>query len=597
MANTGADLVVRVAANIDSLKTEMVAAAASIKTIEETTTRASKASEAWTGVLDELGKSFGVRVAEGMLLRDVIRHVIDFGQEVLASGDAIQKMADQTSLTTDEVQRFMYIAGQSGTSVEALVGAVQNLQQRLGDDKTGAAGALRDLNINLEAFKSLDPYEQMVSLSEAIRGVEDPTERASLEAALFGKTWKEVGPAILSEMRQVGDAAPVMADGTVKALDRIGDAQKRAHQQAVAWGGGVVLAIEEMGFALYDYLSMYDPAHFGVATSTLLAHEVELNDPDGLKGALASIKPPILAIGEAFSVMAMSEDEVRAADKELTESARALMKVNQDMADAMAHLNAVGDDWHQTLDRIDGTVVEAIKYYLAAGVSQTALATAYGLTAEEIHAVADARKEDLEAAKAEDAILAAFEQDRIERARSITEGIHAETEALDENVKSVHALAGEWLTVAEAKKKALAGGSKTYDLTKEEDRNRLEEDDPMVVGFLHDGYSLAQAYQLQLGRQWNFQVNIPHKGPRVPGYASGVQDAPGGWATIGERGPETMFVPPHASIYPTGSGAGATTVNIFITQPLGTPTEIARVVGQALDTRMRQLGVRSPSGA
>ena len=50
-------------------------------------------------------------------------------------------------------------------------------------------------------------------------------------------------------------------------------------------------------------------------------------------------------------------------------------------------INGATIGWQTTLDTIDGTVVEAIKYYLSAGVSQGDLAKAYGLTAQQVAAV------------------------------------------------------------------------------------------------------------------------------------------------------------------------------------------------------------------
>lgn len=40
----------------------------------------------------------------------------------------------------------------------------------------------------------------------------------------------------------------------------------------------------------------------------------------------------------------------------------------------------------------------------------------------------------------------------------------------------------------------------------------------------------------------------------VPGFAGGTDDAPGGYAEVGEHGPELMYVPQHARIYPNGTG-------------------------------------------
>ena len=66
--------------------------------------------------------------------------------------------------------------------------------------------------------------------------------------------------------------------------------------------------------------------------------------------------------------------------------------------DAMQELNSVGQGWRGTLDTINGTVAQAITYYLNAGVSQAALATAYGLTAAQVKAVASALKEEADMA-------------------------------------------------------------------------------------------------------------------------------------------------------------------------------------------------------
>ena len=210
--------------------------------------------------------------------------LVAFGREVLNVGDHVQKMADQTGLTTEEVQRLSYVAGQSGSSMDAMISAVQNLQQRLGDDSSGAAGAIKKLGINLEQLKQQGPYQQLITLATAIESIKDPTEQAAAAAGVFGKTWKEILPAIKSGMEGVANQAPVMADATIKSLDRVGDALGRAKAQSITWGGAFVLALEQSGFALGDFLSTFNPEHFGVANSVLLEMEGRLNDPDGIRG-------------------------------------------------------------------------------------------------------------------------------------------------------------------------------------------------------------------------------------------------------------------------------------------------------------------------
>lgn len=73
-------------------------------------------------------------------------------------------------------------------------------------------------------------------------------------------------------------------------------------------------------------------------------------------------------------------------------------------AEAMTELNSVGKGFRGTVDTIDGAVVEAIKYYLEAGVSLNALAEAYGLTAAQAKAVETSVKDAAAAQKGWDEI-------------------------------------------------------------------------------------------------------------------------------------------------------------------------------------------------
>lgn len=80
-------------------------------------------------------------------------------------------------------------------------------------------------------------------------------------------------------------------------------------------------------------------------------------------------------------------------------------KANEDIATAMIELNSVGVGWQGTLNTITGATVEAIKYYLAAGVSQSVLATAYGLTAVQVKSVASALTDEVRVLADEAALM------------------------------------------------------------------------------------------------------------------------------------------------------------------------------------------------
>jgi gas vesicle protein len=285
-------------------------------TATATTSTIKKQFAILTGSADSIGTSF-VKAFSGVA---TVGAVIGFGRTVLAAGDQIQKMSDQTGLSIEQVQRLQHVAGQSGTSIESMVGAVQNLQQRLGDDSTGAAGAMKKLGINMAEFSRLDAFGQMTTLATAIRNIQDPTEQASTAAAVFGKSWKEILPAIKADMVAVGNQATVMADDTVKSLDRIGDALTGAKQQWTAWGGTAVVAIEQIGFALGG----------GLGTNVMLRKFIEENDPTGLGRAMDRIKPAAIQGAAGLRNLQMSADDLANVEAKLTKQVRESIDANQE---------------------------------------------------------------------------------------------------------------------------------------------------------------------------------------------------------------------------------------------------------------------------
>jgi hypothetical protein len=132
--------------------------------------------------------------------------------------------------------------------------------------------------------------------------------------------------------------------------------------------------------------------------------------------------------------------------------------------------------------------------------------------------------------------------------------------------------------------------------------------DPEIMALLHSGWSLENAEAIKRARLYGFTPQLyspkgdpetsPDPSERVPGYATGVRNAPGGWAMVGERGPEPMYVPQGANIYPSGTAMGggvtiqAGAFPIYITQPFATPLHIQRAVDEAVSARLKSIGVR-----
>jgi hypothetical protein len=261
--------------------------------------------------------------------------------------------------------------------------------------------------------------------------------------------------------------------------------------------------------------------------------------------------------------------------------------------DAMREIDEVGQGWQHTLDTIDGTIVEAIKFYLQAGVSQKALADAYGLTDNQVKAIATSLRD--ESTKQQEA--AASADQHAKAARDAADALDREAEQLKKVKQHAEEVAAAERKAAEEKKALNRAMGNTLDIA------HAVQADPELADLLHMGWSFENAEQILLSRKYGFTPKLfspkgtpettPDPSERVPGYAAGILNAPGGWAMVGERGPEPMYVPPGANIYPSGTPVGgATVLNIYVTQPLGTPGQIAAAVDAAIVKRMRDRGFR-----
>jgi hypothetical protein len=112
-------------------------------------------------------------------------------------------------------------------------------------------------------------------------------------------------------------------------------------------------------------------------------NEVIRDSAEAQKGAADSADKHGAAQGKAAQTMAMSAEEAKK------------------FAEALKEMDSVSGSWQKTLNTIDGTVVESVKYYLEAGVSLDKLATAYGLTESQAKSIEKAWKAGTEELKAQ----------------------------------------------------------------------------------------------------------------------------------------------------------------------------------------------------
>lgn len=306
--------------------------------------------------------------------------LVQMARALLDDADALTKMHDKTGVSVEGLQAMRAAGDDAGVTLEAMTSAVNMLQKRLGGDDQSAIKALQDLGINVEKFAALDGAEQMAALSDAVRGMHDPLRVANDLSGLFGKGWSEVLPVLKRGFEEVETGSGQMSRSTVKALDDAGDALTRFWRAFKANAGEAVADVLTLSSSWDRKLdsqleSMVDKA---VKAGPRLRTAITAD------GALPK------DLDEIYAKFEKDKEAIDANAKAAEEAARKF-KVWQG---AMEELDGVGANWRETLAGMNGLVVEGIKYYLDAGVSQGTLATAYGVTATQVRAVASSLEEE-----------------------------------------------------------------------------------------------------------------------------------------------------------------------------------------------------------
>ena len=338
-----------------------------MQALADATKDTAEQTSSWNAVLSTLEGTFGA-----LTLQRVIDQVIELGKAVFEDADKLVNLQDRTAISVETLQRLRVVGDDAGVSLDTMAQAAGKLQKNLGQGSESTAGALAQIGLQFSELKKMSPEDQFFAVADALKQVDDQDTQVALGMQLMGKGFTEMLPAIKKGFDEVKDSSAGMSAGTVKVLDDAGDAAHRFYQN------------------VKDYLGerIADTITGTTEEVRRLASEIQKLPQAVGAEALANMWGQILP------------PKVPADLDTIVEKSDAWAKETKAVQEAMVELDSAGKGWQGTLDTIDGTVVEAIKYYLDAGVSQRALATAFGLTDVQVKAVDASMKNYAETLKA-----------------------------------------------------------------------------------------------------------------------------------------------------------------------------------------------------
>jgi hypothetical protein len=257
---------------------------------------------------------------------------------------------------------------------------LEKLRSDLGDAKTMIDSTVQSFTRAREA-------------TPAVAGLANATKEFSGQAQQAATFTQNLHGA-LQRFDGVLSSVGLNINASTRALAEIGQASTQTVGQlgALATGGlvvGAAFAGWELGRTIAGIFGLDEAVEHLTGSSQALKNEVAAAQLDTIAHANA--------LGAATTSYAAAVDFLNKKHKEAADAQKAYES-------GLKAITEAGQGFQQTLDTIDGSVVEAIKFYLAAGVSQKDLAGAYALTAAQIRAVADAREHDLETIKLWDQI-------------------------------------------------------------------------------------------------------------------------------------------------------------------------------------------------
>lgn len=415
------------------------------------------------GLLDasfaKLTASFSVA---GLIERGV-SSIVGFGLAAVNSASEIVDLSSKTGLTIAEIQRMGFVATQTGSSMDAFTTAAYKLGVAIESGSPGVRQAIADLGLEFNKIRNMTPTDQFNEVLRSLHMIEDETRRNLIAQELFSKTFAGIAAAVEQGYDNMKQGAVVATDAQIKAAS---DAQNawngfwqnvkssfsgvigelilasQAHQKAAFESFSQSQASAEGYRVSLDGLSEAQQAQLKAAMESIGA-EVKLNakiDEGSVTRAkyteiLAAQKSELVALKPATEAEFAAAVELGVATERLAKefslttsqvdilkkSLQEKKKASDELYKAVSELDSAGRSWRGTLSGIDAQFVVAIKRYLEAGVSQGALATAYGLTATQVGAVAKAleveKKVTLEVGK----LWAEYEQTRTEAGGTATE--------------------------------------------------------------------------------------------------------------------------------------------------------------------------------
>ncbi len=165
----------------------------------------------------------GLPVVEGLVAAFSADRIIAFGESAIEAASNFKNLAAATGLSTDDVQRFNYVAPEFGLNIDTMARGVEQLSAKLAGGDKSATLAVQMLGLSVKDLIAEGPKEAFLDVADAASRLEDPMTKAGVASDLFGgRLAKQLLPALgqlRDKINDVPKGAIVSEDDINKAHD------------------------------------------------------------------------------------------------------------------------------------------------------------------------------------------------------------------------------------------------------------------------------------------------------------------------------------------------------------------------------------------
>src|SRR4029450_8950066 len=208
-------------------------------------------------------------------------------------GDEFFTLGHKTGLSAEALSGFQFAAEQSGTSLDAITGAVSKLEANLGAGSKETQKAIKGIGLSFDALKAEAPEQAFQDILGAIAEIPNVSDRAAAGIALFGKSFQDISSlaaegkdGIAALMKQAEELGRVISQKTAVAGDRFNDQLNVIERSATGLSRTLGAALLPGAVALAEVFG----GIFVDATKAVVS---------GVKGGQEGFDQFVIAVGEA----------------------------------------------------------------------------------------------------------------------------------------------------------------------------------------------------------------------------------------------------------------------------------------------------------